>query len=152
MHALGVPTTRALSLVASGDEVYRDQFYNGNVQLEPGAVVCRVSPCFVRFGSFQLPATRCAALALSPSGSPYWGNVVVTCASAACKGKSQTIAVTLTVSAPPAQLSLGTTLLSFARGIGKCTGTGSVAGDMACKADFTIVVPSILDEFRPGRA
>ena len=55
-----------------------------------------------------------AALALSPSGSPYWGNVVVTCASAACKGKSQTIAVTLTVSAPPAQLSLGTTLLSFA--------------------------------------
>ncbi len=26
--------------------------------MEPGAVVCRVSPSFVRFGSFQLPAMR----------------------------------------------------------------------------------------------
>ncbi|KAL4852996.1 hypothetical protein ACK3TF_005970 [Chlorella vulgaris] len=58
MHAMGVPTTRALSLVATGDEIARDQFYNGNVQLEPGAVVCRVSQSFVRFGSFQLPITR----------------------------------------------------------------------------------------------
>lgn len=103
MHALGVPTTRALSLVATGDQaramgrgrrgvgvcvggrvdaaaaacctahrtapivllyrpavpqVYRDMFYNGNSKLEPGAVVCRVSQSFVRFGSFQLPVTR----------------------------------------------------------------------------------------------
>jgi uncharacterized protein YdiU (UPF0061 family) len=33
-------------------------FYNGNVQLEPGAVVCRVAPSFVRFGTFQLPVSR----------------------------------------------------------------------------------------------
>lgn len=58
MHAMGVPTTRALSLVATGDQVIRDMFYNGNAQYEPGAVVCRVSKSFVRFGTFQLPVTR----------------------------------------------------------------------------------------------
>ncbi|PSC69159.1 seleno O [Micractinium conductrix] len=58
MHAMGVPTTRALSLVATGDQVMRDMFYNGNAQFEPGAVVCRVSRSFVRFGTFQLPVTR----------------------------------------------------------------------------------------------
>ena len=31
---------------------------SGNAKFEPGAVVCRVSPSFVRFGSFQLPASR----------------------------------------------------------------------------------------------
>jgi hypothetical protein len=33
-------------------------FYNGNAKLEPGAVVCRVARSFVRFGTFQLPASR----------------------------------------------------------------------------------------------
>ena len=54
MHHLGVPTTRALSLVSTGDEVVRDMFYNGNARPEPGAVVCRVAPSFVRFGNFQI--------------------------------------------------------------------------------------------------
>ncbi|OON66455.1 protein adenylyltransferase SelO [Hymenobacter sp. CRA2] len=54
MHYLGVPTTRALSLVATGEQVVRDMFYNGNPQPEPGAVVARVAPTFVRFGSFQI--------------------------------------------------------------------------------------------------
>ncbi|KAL6745399.1 hypothetical protein V8C86DRAFT_1755079 [Haematococcus lacustris] len=58
MAALGVPTTRALSLVATGEPVLRDMFYNGNARYEPGAVVCRVAPSFVRFGTFQLPAMR----------------------------------------------------------------------------------------------
>ena len=49
MHFLGVPTTRALSLVATGDIVVRDMFYNGDPQPEQGAVVCRVAPSFVRF-------------------------------------------------------------------------------------------------------
>lgn len=48
MAALGVPTTRALSLVNTGDQVVRDMFYNGNAQLEPGAVVCRVARSFIR--------------------------------------------------------------------------------------------------------
>jgi uncharacterized protein YdiU (UPF0061 family) len=58
MHHLGVPTTRALSLVATGDEVVRDMFYNGNARPEPGAIVARVAPTFIRFGNFQLMAAQ----------------------------------------------------------------------------------------------
>ncbi len=58
MHHLGVPTTRALSLVATGEAVERDMFYDGHPELEPGAVVCRVAPSFLRFGNFELPASR----------------------------------------------------------------------------------------------
>ncbi len=58
MHHLGVPTTRALSLVGTGEAVVRDMFYDGHPQAEPGAVVCRVAPSFVRFGTFELPASR----------------------------------------------------------------------------------------------
>lgn len=46
MHALGVPTTRALSLVASPDPVQRES-------IESAAVVCRVAPSFIRFGHFE---------------------------------------------------------------------------------------------------
>lgn len=58
MHHLGVPTTRALSLVATGEAVTRDRFYDGHSADEPGAVVCRVAPSFLRFGHFELPARR----------------------------------------------------------------------------------------------
>ena len=54
MHFLGVPTTRALSLVGTGEAVVRDMFYDGHPRPEPGAIVCRVAPSFVRFGSFQV--------------------------------------------------------------------------------------------------
>src|SRR5690606_23707164 len=46
MHHLGVPTTRALSVVATGDTVVRDMLYDGNPQAEQGAIVCRVAPSF----------------------------------------------------------------------------------------------------------
>ena len=58
MHHLGVPTTRALSLIATGEPVMRDMFYDGHPKAEPGAVVCRVAPNFIRFGNFQLFAAR----------------------------------------------------------------------------------------------
>ncbi len=58
MHHLGVPTTRALSLVATGDSVVRDMFYDGNPEHEPGAIVCRVAPSFTRFGHFEIHAAR----------------------------------------------------------------------------------------------
>ena len=58
MHHLGVPTTRALSLVATGERVVRDMFYDGNPRAEPGAIVCRVAPSFVRFGNFEILAAR----------------------------------------------------------------------------------------------
>ena len=58
MHHLGVPTTRALSLVATGDTVIRDMFYDGHPEAEPGAIVCRVAPSFLRFGNFELCTSR----------------------------------------------------------------------------------------------
>ena len=54
MFNLGVPTTRSLSLLLTGDEVLRDVMYNGNPAMEKGAIVCRVAPSFIRFGSFEL--------------------------------------------------------------------------------------------------
>lgn len=54
MHHLGVPTTRALSLVSTGESIVRDVMYNGNPAPEIGAVVCRTAPSFIRFGSFQI--------------------------------------------------------------------------------------------------
>ena len=58
MHHLGVPSTRALSLIGTGDQVLRDMFYDGNAAFEQGAVVCRVAPSFTRFGQFELFAQR----------------------------------------------------------------------------------------------
>lgn len=46
MHALGIPTTRALALVGSPQLVRRET-------IETAAVVCRVAPSFVRFGHFE---------------------------------------------------------------------------------------------------
>src|SRR5690554_6208036 len=46
MAGLGIPTTRALAIVTSDDPVYRET-------VETAAIVTRVSPSFVRFGSFE---------------------------------------------------------------------------------------------------
>ncbi|KAJ3261457.1 hypothetical protein HDU77_000829 [Chytriomyces hyalinus] len=48
MHSLGVPTSRSLSLVLSSRGVAREE------GLEPGAVVCRLAPSWIRFGSFEV--------------------------------------------------------------------------------------------------
>ncbi len=56
MHHLGIATTRALSLVGTGDGVMRDMFYDGNIEREPGAIVCRVAPSFLRFGHYEMLA------------------------------------------------------------------------------------------------
>jgi len=58
MYHLGVPTTRALSLALSGDQVLRDVLYNGNPAYEKGAIVCRVAPSFLRFGNYQIFAAH----------------------------------------------------------------------------------------------
>lgn len=55
MHALGVPTTRAGSIVVSHEtRVLRDMFYDGNAKYEPSAVVMRLAKSFIRFGSFEI--------------------------------------------------------------------------------------------------
>jgi uncharacterized protein YdiU (UPF0061 family) len=46
MHGLGIPTSRALGLVASSEEVYRER-------IEPGAMVLRLAPSHIRFGHFE---------------------------------------------------------------------------------------------------
>jgi uncharacterized protein YdiU (UPF0061 family) len=51
MHALGVPTTRALAAVATGEPVYRDTPL-------PGAVLTRVAASHIRVGTFQYFAAR----------------------------------------------------------------------------------------------
>lgn len=58
MYHLNVPTTRVLSLSLSGDEVLRDILYNGNPAYEKGAIVCRVAESFIRFGNFEIFASR----------------------------------------------------------------------------------------------
>ncbi|MBY6109454.1 YdiU family protein [Halomonas sp. DP1Y21-3] len=58
MAALGVPTTRALAAVASGEQVVRQM-------VEPGAVLTRVASSHVRVGTFQYFAARRDSEALS---------------------------------------------------------------------------------------
>jgi uncharacterized protein YdiU (UPF0061 family) len=58
MYHLGVPTTRALSIIKTGENVIRDMFYDGRPEEEPGAVVCRVAPSFLRLGSYELFPAR----------------------------------------------------------------------------------------------
>ena len=58
MFHLGVPTTRALSLALTGEPVQRDLLYDGHPRFEPGAVVCRVAPSFLRFGSYEIHSSR----------------------------------------------------------------------------------------------
>ncbi|MFZ2501257.1 MAG: YdiU family protein, partial [Nocardioides sp.] len=51
MHALGIPTTRALAAVTTGEQVRRQG-------LEPGALLTRVAASHLRVGTFELLATR----------------------------------------------------------------------------------------------
>ncbi len=47
MHGLGIPTSRALCIVGSDEEVYRER-------IESAAVLTRLAPSHVRFGSFEV--------------------------------------------------------------------------------------------------
>eukprot|EP01127_Copromyxa_protea_P018445 TRINITY_DN5819_c0_g1_i4.p1 TRINITY_DN5819_c0_g1~~TRINITY_DN5819_c0_g1_i4.p1 ORF type:complete len:433 (-),score=69.40 TRINITY_DN5819_c0_g1_i4:152-1450(-) len=53
MYYLGIPTTRSLSLVTTEETTKRDPLYNGTVINEKMAIVARVAPNFIRFGSFE---------------------------------------------------------------------------------------------------
>jgi len=46
MHALGIPTTRALAAVSTGEQVLRQR-------VEPGGILCRVASSHVRVGTFE---------------------------------------------------------------------------------------------------
>ena len=51
MHALGIPTTRALAVVATGERIARDT-------MTPGAVLVRVAASHLRVGTFQYAAAQ----------------------------------------------------------------------------------------------
>ena len=51
MHALGIPTTRALAATATGESVYREG-------AKPGAIVTRIAASHIRVGTFQVFAAR----------------------------------------------------------------------------------------------
>ncbi len=57
MHALGIPTTRSLAVIATGDEVLRDTAL-------PGAILLRVAASHVRVGTFEYFAARGDAAAI----------------------------------------------------------------------------------------
>lgn len=58
LHHLGIPTTRALSLSFTGEDVVRDIMYSGNPRAEKGAVMIRTAESFLRFGHFELVSAR----------------------------------------------------------------------------------------------
>src|SRR6185312_3738613 len=51
MHALGIPTTRSLAVVTTGEQVYRESAL-------PGAILTRVAEGHIRVGTFQYFAAR----------------------------------------------------------------------------------------------
>ncbi|WP_297450810.1 protein adenylyltransferase SelO family protein [uncultured Corynebacterium sp.] len=61
MYALGVPTTRALAVIATGEEIYRGSqtpFDNTDptTELQPGGIIVRVASSHLRVGTFELVA------------------------------------------------------------------------------------------------
>ena len=54
MNYLGIPTTRAGSIITSDTIAIRDKQYDGNISYEKVTVVLRIAPSFIRFGSFNV--------------------------------------------------------------------------------------------------
>ena len=53
MYHLGIPTTRSLSVIQTGEKVYRDQVYDGGI-------LTRVSSSHIRFGTFEFVRNFCS--------------------------------------------------------------------------------------------
>lgn len=51
---LGIPTTRAGTIITSDTRVVRDIFYSGDAIRERATVITRLAPSFLRFGSFEI--------------------------------------------------------------------------------------------------
>lgn len=54
LHHLGVPTTRAASVITSESKAVRDPMYDGRTIEEPCTIILRLAPTFIRFGSFEI--------------------------------------------------------------------------------------------------
>ena len=53
MHYLGIPTTRSLAIIQTGEKVYRDQIYDGGI-------LTRISSSHIRFGTFEFARNFCS--------------------------------------------------------------------------------------------
>jgi len=65
MHALGIPTTRSLAVVATGETVFREESL-------PGAVLTRVAASHIRVGTFEYAAARGEKTALQALAEHTW--------------------------------------------------------------------------------
>eukprot|EP01135_Chromosphaera_perkinsii_P003869 Nk52_evm5s260 gene=Nk52_evmTU5s260 len=74
MAALGIPTSRAGSLVVSDTTAKRDPLYDGNEINEKCAIVLRTAPSFFRLGSWEIFKPRDAR---TMSGGPSAGNTAL---------------------------------------------------------------------------
>jgi 3-hydroxyacyl-[acyl-carrier-protein] dehydratase len=52
---------------------------------------------------------------------------------------------------PGDRLEMDTKLISFKRGVARSTGVGSVNGELTCKADFTLIMPHIMDAYKVNK-
>lgn len=52
---------------------------------------------------------------------------------------------------PGDRLDLDTRLLTWNRGMGTCTGRATVDGQLACRADFTLVLPDMLEQYKVAK-
>ena len=68
MHALGIPTTRALAVVATGDTIVRE--VEGRHAQVPGAILARVASSHLRVGTFQFAAATGERDLLREAGRP----------------------------------------------------------------------------------
>jgi uncharacterized protein YdiU (UPF0061 family) len=67
LNAVSIPTTRALSVVLTGESIWRDG-------VKPGAVLCRVAASHLRVGTFQYAATRYSAASTAAAAMPGGDN------------------------------------------------------------------------------
>lgn len=72
MAAVGIPTTRAGSLITSDSRVARDPVYSGRVVMERCSVISRIAETFIRFGSFEIckPKDKSTSRAGPNAGKP----------------------------------------------------------------------------------
>ena len=52
---------------------------------------------------------------------------------------------------PGDRFDMDTKLVSFKRGLGRCKGIGSVNGELTCQAEFTLVLPNVINEYKVGK-
>ncbi len=117
MAAFGIPTTRALAFVTTGDVVVREQFL-------PGAILTRIASSHIRVGTFQFFAARRDVEAITALADHVIGRHYPDCAQA----QNRYLALLEAVIAAQAQLVAQWLLVGFIHGVMN-TDNMSIAGE-----------------------